>query len=717
MKASCTINGALTRLHRGGYVLDTSAGRIQFGCPPETIKDTMTSPGGVPRIFVLPKKLFHNRKGISVAELEFPLYYNFFIKQQKSIIIGTKNQISRLIATLQESLFGPKSFDIANDYHNCSAGCSIPDIKPEMEYFGSNFTFDDLVEFRVIQNKNVKLDDIHINIDDNHNFIIDFDKQQAFIPGEVEYTSTYDIGQRLPEPYSPPLFAVTCLGPSHGFDPHQNTSGFIIWLNHNGIMVDPPVNSTEWLQDSNVNPKTIDSIILTHCHADHDAGTFQKIIEESKITVYATKTVMDSFMRKYSSLSGESEEQLRQLFKFHQIYIDQPTYIHGGEFNFFYSLHSIPTAGFTLHFQDQSFVYSSDHQGDPALQKKLLDDNVISKDRYDQLRNFPWDSKVIYHEAGIPPLHTPVKYLDSLSDEIKKKTVVYHIAKKDFPEDTHLTLATFGIKNTLYFPTRPPVYEKTYELLEVLKHLDFFNSLDISKIQQFVTIVEKEHYKKGDTIISRGTNGDRFYIIKQGNAIIKSEHMNLEKHVGSFEYFGEISLLNNMPRQADVIAETDVTAYTIEKNKFLSFISGTEFESTLKKLIQNRTAGVWDLLATNKIIQHLTSYQRTWLESIIEYYEVDGTGILIRENTPFEYIYLLLEGCVDVLQNGTPCGHLYPGDVVGCLDKVYKKEQARYTYTYTEPLKLFRVSYTDARNFIKKNPGISISMRYRFIED
>ena len=48
--------------------------------------------------------------------------------------------------------------------------------------------------------------------------------------------------------------------------------GFIIWLNHFGIMVDPPVNSTEWLLDSNVNPKFIDSIILTHCHADHDAG-------------------------------------------------------------------------------------------------------------------------------------------------------------------------------------------------------------------------------------------------------------------------------------------------------------------------------------------------------------------------------------------------------------------------------------------------------------
>ncbi len=29
-----------------------------------------------------------------------------------------------------------------------------------------------------------------------------------------------------------------------------------------------------------VNPKLIDSVVLTHCHADHDAGTLQKIMQE-----------------------------------------------------------------------------------------------------------------------------------------------------------------------------------------------------------------------------------------------------------------------------------------------------------------------------------------------------------------------------------------------------------------------------------------------------
>lgn len=217
-------------------------------------------------------------------------------------------------------------------------------------------------------------------------------------------------------------------------------------------------------------------------------GSPDKILEEGKITVYSTKTVMKSFLKKYSSLTNESVSYLINLFDFRPIYLGKPVFMHGGEFNFFYTLHSIPTIGLTLKFQDQSFVYSSDHQASPSLQRELLEKKVISRERYLVLQNFPWNSKVIYHEAGIPPLHTPVSFLNSLPRKLQKKIMVYHIAKQDFPEKTDLTLATFGIENTLYFKTKQPPYEKPYLILGVLKHLDFFDSLPVEKAQEFISI-------------------------------------------------------------------------------------------------------------------------------------------------------------------------------------------------------------------------------------
>ena len=63
-------------------------------------------------------------------------------------------------------------------------------------------------------------------------------------------------------------------------------------------MVDPPPHSGEILSKLGIPPRAIRALILTHAHADHDAGTFQKIITEGVIDIMTTPTIMSSFLRK-----------------------------------------------------------------------------------------------------------------------------------------------------------------------------------------------------------------------------------------------------------------------------------------------------------------------------------------------------------------------------------------------------------------------------------
>ncbi|MBA7517245.1 hypothetical protein ES705_09298 [subsurface metagenome] len=709
------LKNPVTTLPRGGYLVQSPEGYIQFGSPPETIKDTMTLPESVPQIFVLPRKLFNWQKGINLSDLEFPIYYNYFIKKKKTTIICTRGQASRLMLALQEALFGPKELHLSQDIHSSRRGISPPNLRNELNYYRGKMRFRDVLSLNLFKNNRFSLGEVTIAINGNNDFDVFFGRKKAVcVPGSIEYKARYDIGQRLPEPYRPPLFGITCLGPSHGFDPGSNTSGFIIWLNHSGIMIDPPINSTEWLEASNVNPKLIDSIILTHCHADHDAGTLQKILEEGKVTVYTTKTVMRSFLKKYSSLTSEPVSYLVRLFDFRPIYIGNSIFINGGEFRFFYTLHSIPTIGFTLKFQNQSFVYSSDHQADPVVQKELLANKVITRERYEELSNFPWESKVVYHESGMPPLHTPVDYLDTLPEKLKKKTVVYHIAKKDFPKDTSLRLATFGIENTLYFKTKAPSYEIAYLVLGVLKHLDFIDSLPMEKAQEFVSIIEAEKFSKGEMIIKKGTPGNKFYIIYSGNVLITDEQLIGKKILGAYEYFGEIALLTGKPRTADVKAETDVRAYTIEKDKFLSFIYGTDFEKTLRRLVANRNSETWNILVSSPFSQFMTSYQKTWLESILVPRELKGRGTLVQAGKPFAEIYIIRRGLVKVSKQGRKVAALRRGDIIGDMQRVQLDKPADFTVTYNRSLSLFAVSKTDAVDFIEGNPGLAMKLSYDF---
>jgi metal-dependent hydrolase (beta-lactamase superfamily II) len=48
------------------------------------------------------------------------------------------------------------------------------------------------------------------------------------------------------------------------------------------------------------------AVIISHCHADHDAGIFHKILDDTRVEIITTRTIMNSFLRKYEAISGMS---------------------------------------------------------------------------------------------------------------------------------------------------------------------------------------------------------------------------------------------------------------------------------------------------------------------------------------------------------------------------------------------------------------------------
>lgn len=69
--------------------------------------------------------------------------------------------------------------------------------------------------------------------------------------GQVAAPATYkELPDEIPPSvalFEPPVLGVTFIGTSHGFDPKGRTTGFIIWINGEGILVDPPIQTPEFL--------------------------------------------------------------------------------------------------------------------------------------------------------------------------------------------------------------------------------------------------------------------------------------------------------------------------------------------------------------------------------------------------------------------------------------------------------------------------------------
>lgn len=92
--------------------------------------------------------------------------------------------------------------------------------------------------------------------------------------------------------------------------------------------------------------------------------------------------------------------------------------------------------------------------------------------------------------------------------------------------------------------------------------------------------LEPREYKDGDIIIKQGsTDTDTFFIIEEGTVVCTKEPEEGEKQEGKSEpleairlssgdYFGELALLTNKPRQATVTASGKVKCLVISKKHF-----------------------------------------------------------------------------------------------------------------------------------------------------
>jgi hypothetical protein len=73
---------------------------------------------------------------------------------------------------------------------------------------------------------------------------------------------------------------------------------------------------------------------------------------------------------------------------------------------------------------------------------------VLSKARADDLRNLPLqETDLLLHEAGAPPIHTPLEVLLKLPQRVKKRLYVVHTSS--IPPDCELRVAPTGTAGTL----------------------------------------------------------------------------------------------------------------------------------------------------------------------------------------------------------------------------------------------------------------------------
>ncbi|MEB3205364.1 MAG: cyclic nucleotide-binding domain-containing protein [Candidatus Sericytochromatia bacterium] len=701
-------------LSRGGLLVRTPAGPIQYGAVPETIKDTIGKPEGVPAIYLLPGHLFSAELGISLADLEFPVYYNYFVKRQRTTVICEERQKRDLTAMMREAVFGPVKPDVSREILRGP----VPDLAAEFRYFrtcpfrGVEMDLGDMLSFVTFDRKGIaKVGSVTVSRSVGAGFVVlDGDAELARFPEQVPLPEQASERHDRIAPFHPPAFGLTFIGTGHGFDPETMTSGFIIWANHRGILVDPPVGSMDWLRDQEINPKLIDAIVLTHCHADHDGGTLQKVLAEGRIRVFTTPTIMRSFVAKNAPLAGLSRTRFTSLFDFTPVGIGEPVRIEGAEFHFRYSLHSVPCVGFEVFYGGRSLVYSSDTLYDPATFRALHRLGVIDQARLDQLMDFPWHHDLVLHEAGIPPLHTRLEELLQLPEDVRRRVMLIHLSARNLPEGTGMRIAPAGLDQTVALVDERPRHSAAQTTLDVLSRVGLFSSLPWAKAAEAFSMTQARRCKAGDILIRRGDPGGEFFIIVEGKAAVLDGEGREVAVYGQHDYFGEAAIVLGTPRTADVVARSDLEVLTMAAHDLLYLLRGTELLETLRRLARIRQLPAWDRLAYSPVFRQLTPTQRTQFQGMLEAVVLpDGTE-LTQAGQRARVCYLIDEGIVVGEADDLPDLTWSGGELAGEIDRILDQKPASRHLVARGPVTAYRMSAPDLRRFLQQNPGVYLRL-------
>jgi len=95
-------------------------------------------------------------------------------------------------------------------------------------------------------------------------------------------------------------------------------------------------------------------------------------------------------------------------------------------------------------------------------------------------------------------------------------------------------------------------------------------------ISLFRNVQDCVRYPAGDVIFSAGEEGELFYVVREGTVTLSVAGETLEE-VGPGGVFGELALLDHVPRSATATAGTDCEVIPIDERRFCFLVGQTPF--------------------------------------------------------------------------------------------------------------------------------------------
>ncbi|MDO8526319.1 MAG: cyclic nucleotide-binding domain-containing protein [Deltaproteobacteria bacterium] len=749
-------------LPRGGVMVQTSQGWIQFGAPMwsnQDVFDIFARGGGfgkqkaeiphlIPTTIVVDLDYVDECDGLLPTDFE---QYMFFVTQGTpfTIVAPDAGVATRMKSFLDLSLLGPRgeslNESVQKEYPEGARG--LPDLQAEIsrgfpapapDALRQVASLDSEGGYSIGGVKIGKIAPMVYEIVDNGVALGTLDLKKYPVP-QVSLQSNLDAlrNPALQMVREKVLFegrpGAWALGTGHGFK--GPTSGFMLWNRGKVVLFDPPSNTIEYFIANNLPLDAIDGIVLSHGHTDHFGNSIPRLLRLlPQIKIYSTPTVFGMLQREYELAIGGKEEGLHQ-WNFVPLTLQTLTEINGLKLRFDYAFHPVPTLGCEVYdgvddqtgklillftgdtFADHSDIWKYTQKGpngEPAVMSRERAMNVLRHMSLLMATKGQNPPPALLIEGGIPPIHTDPAKTRELIELAQRMGIdtsnvhVYHIADAA-AEAAGVPKWKAGHEGFIDLSAHVSDFVPDKVEMTLLRSIDRIPLLAELPASAKAALIERGAYQMleaGEVLLQEGSTDDAVYILIDGAVeVFKGDEKIVERPSG---IFGEAALLGE-PRNATVKAAVPSRALKISAQALRESVAGTRFVEEITHIRAVRREAYAAVKKSSLGVLPDIILDVLFRDATLETYE-SGTALL-REGDVSRDVYVVVEGSVRVVKNsGTLDLVRTRGTMIGemALSNNAPRSASVLAESDTTVLKLNAVIL---ENLMRRYPGVSIALR------
>jgi CRP-like cAMP-binding protein len=116
-----------------------------------------------------------------------------------------------------------------------------------------------------------------------------------------------------------------------------------------------------------------------------------------------------------------------------------------------------------------------------------------------------------------------------------------------------------------------------------LRAVQMFSACTDKELAQIARVCDEMAVEPGAVVVEEGSAGEGFYLVVTGEAAVSRGGTTVAS-VGPGQYFGELSLLDEAPRNATVTAQTAMTLLQLRRREFAAVLDS--WPGVAHKLLQ-----------------------------------------------------------------------------------------------------------------------------------